>query len=72
MVGPGTPNYIDAYLSVTPTAIEIGNAASGLNKPTDLDFHPILSNSELWVINKRNENIGGSTTTFWNAGKKQT
>ena len=69
MVGPGTPNYVDGYLNANPTAVEIGNASNGLNKPTDLDFHPILTNSELWVINKRNENTGGSTTTFWNAGK---
>ena len=68
-VGPGIPNIIDQYLGVTPIEIEIGNSSHQLNKPTDLDFHPVLSRKELWVINKRTEQQGGSTVTYHNAGE---
>ncbi len=67
-VGSGTPNIIDTYLSSGTRADMIGSAVNQLNGPTDLDFHPTLSANELWVINKRNENSGGSTVTFYDAG----
>lgn len=68
-VGPGTPNIIDTYLTSGTKADMIGAIVHKLNGPTDLDFHPTLSNKELWVINKRDENSGGSTVTFFNAGE---
>jgi hypothetical protein len=65
---PGIPNIIDSYIGVTPTITQIGNAADQLDKPSDLDFHPDLARKELWVVNKRNENSGGSVTIYDNAG----
>lgn len=67
--GPGTPNYIDAYVGNNWTNIvQIAGPAEQISTPTDLDFHPVLSNYELWVCNKRTENQGGSTVTIYNAG----
>ncbi len=69
-VGPPTPNIIDSYLSATGVIQEqIGSSADGLDKPTDLDFHPVLTRKELWVINKKTEANGGSTTTYYNVGE---
>ena len=63
------PNKIDEFTLSTPEFIEIGNAGDQLDKPTDLDFHPALAKSELWVINERITTSGGSTVTYSNAGK---
>ncbi|MCB0482055.1 MAG: T9SS type A sorting domain-containing protein [Flavobacteriales bacterium] len=41
----------------------VGKAADGLESPVDLDFNR-LDMTELWVINMRTENIGGSTVTY--------
>ena len=68
-VGPGVPNIIDAYLATAPVLTVIGNSSDDVDTPRDLDFHPVLSRSELWVINKETENTGGTTVTFSNAGK---
>jgi hypothetical protein len=66
--GPGTPNYIDGYINSTFTVDEIVGPSNLVANPTDLDFHPVLSNMELWVINKGTENSGSSTVTVFNAG----
>ncbi len=63
------PNRIQEYLLTNPQFVEVANASDQLDKPTDLDFYPILSKNELWVINERVENSGGSTVTFFDAGK---
>lgn len=68
-VGPGTPNIIDQYVNVSNSITTIAGSGEGVNKPTDLDFHPVLSNKELWVINKDTEQSGGSTVTIYNAGE---
>lgn len=68
-VGPGIPNIIDDYIGVDPVITTIANASDQVNMPTDLDFHPVLSRNELWVVNRDNENTGGSTVTILNAGE---
>ncbi len=65
------PNRIQEYLETFPNLIEIANSGDQLDRPTDLDFFPILSRNELWVINQRTENAGGSTLTFFDAGTAQ-
>lgn len=67
-VGPATPNLIDLYNGAEVTIESIAGASDGVNLPTDLDFHPTLTNRELWVINKDTENSGGSTVTIFDAG----
>lgn len=66
--GPGTQNIIDDYIGSAVTVQVIADSDDDINNPTDLDFHPILSNKELWVINKDTETSGGSTVTIYNAG----
>ena len=61
------PNKIEAFLTSTPIISEITGAANNLDKPTDLDFFPILGKDELWVVNQRTENAGGSTITISDA-----
>ena len=69
-VGPATPNYIDDYIGITtPLLTVIGSAADGIDVPRDLDFHPVLTRNELWVILKSTENSGGKTVKFTNAGQ---
>ncbi len=63
------PNIIDDYLNTIPVFSPINTGSDNLNKPTDLDFFPILAKNELWVVNQRIEADGGSTTTFYNAGE---
>lgn len=67
--GPGIPNYIDGYINASVTIDQIAGSADQVNAPTDLDFHPVLSNNELWVINKGTEGSGGSTVTIFDAGE---
>lgn len=69
--GPTTQNIVTAYINTTPTKITLGTAADGLDYPRDLDFHPTLSNNELWVVNRRTESEGGSTVTYFDAGTPQ-
>ena len=61
------PNKIAEFLVSPPIISEIANSSDQLNKPTDLDFFPILGKDELWVINQRTENAGGSTLTISDA-----
>ncbi len=66
------PNKIEELLnSVEPVITEIAGAAPYLDNPTDLDFFPILGKDELWVINQRTENEGGSTLTIAEATNGQ-
>jgi hypothetical protein len=68
-IGPPKPNVIDSYLNTLPIVVEIADGADQLNNPTDLDFHPILTRFELWVLNKDTEATGSSTVTISDAGK---
>ncbi len=61
------PNKIDLFLAASPEISEIPGTGNLLNKPTDLDFFPILGKNELWVINERTESDGGSTLKVSNA-----
>lgn len=67
--GPGTPNYIDGYINQSTNISQIAGSAEQVSDPTDLDFHPVLSNKELWITNRGTENSGGSTVTIFNAGE---
>ena len=67
-------NIIDSYLiQANNTTMIKGDSSDGLHRPRDLDFHssPEREN-ELWVINEVSaifdENVGGSTVTYYNAG----
>jgi hypothetical protein len=62
------PNRIDEFLLTEPVFTTIATVSDNLNKPTDLDFFPILGKNELWVINERIESSGGSTLTIYDAG----
>lgn len=61
------PNKIQDFFLGTPTVNEIANASNSLDGPTDLDFFPVLGKNELWIVNERTENEGGSTLTISNA-----
>lgn len=63
-----TANRIDEFLSTDPVFTTIATSSEGLDKPTDLDYFPILAKNQLWVVNERVENSGGSTTTIYDAG----
>jgi hypothetical protein len=67
--GDGIPNIIDDYVNSLIEITEIAGSSEQVNNPTDLDFHPVLSKNELWVINKDTETTGGSTVTIYNAGE---
>ncbi len=67
--GPGRPNYLDGYIGATVTVDQVAGPSNQVNDPTDLDFHPVLSNKELWVINRGTEPSGGSTVTIYDAGE---
>ena len=69
VVGPGRANIIDEYMNGAYNVIPIAGIANQVSAPTDLDFHPNLTNKELWVCNKGTENSGGSTVTIYNAGE---
>lgn len=61
------PNKMADFLAAAPVILPINGASGWLDKPTDLDFFPILGKDELWVINQRTENAGGSTLTIADA-----
>lgn len=61
-------NKVDQFLQAAPVFTTIATAGDELNKPTDLDFFPILGKNELWVVNERTESVGGSTLTIYDAG----
>lgn len=67
--GPGRPNYLDSYINQAFTIDQVLGSSDQVSSPTDLDFHPVLSNKELWVCNKGTEASGGSTVTAYNAGQ---
>jgi hypothetical protein len=68
-IGKGTPNIIDDFLALPPVFNTIVTASNQIDGPTDLDFHPILSKKQLWVVNKKDENSGGTTVIVNNAGE---
>lgn len=68
-IGPGVPNIVDSYLQTLPIIKEIASNSDQVNMPTDLDFHPVLTRKELWVLNKDLESTGSSTVTISNAGE---
>ncbi|MBI5915200.1 MAG: choice-of-anchor J domain-containing protein [Bacteroidetes bacterium] len=59
------PNRIDEFLLAAPVFTTIATSTNQLDKPTDLDFFPILGKNELWVVNERTETLGGSTLTIY-------
>jgi hypothetical protein len=59
-------NYIDNYLSGTPTYTTVANSAQSINMPRDLDFKP--NTHELWVANK-GTSAGGSIVIVYDAGQ---
>jgi len=61
------PNLIGDYLSDSLIINTIGYAADGLDKPRDLAFAPTPT-PQLWVVNEKTENSGGSTVTYFDAG----
>ena len=61
------PNKIDDFLLGPPEVIDMPSANPFLDRPTDLDFFPVLGKDELWVINQRTESEGGSTLTISDA-----
>ena len=67
-------NLIDSYLIQANNTITVkGDSSDGLHRPRDLDFHRSTEReNELWVINEVSaifdENAGGSTVTYYNAG----
>ncbi|MFT4759159.1 MAG: hypothetical protein ACI9XO_003493 [Paraglaciecola sp.] len=61
------PNKIEEFLVAEPVITELTAAGPFLNKPTDLDFFPVLGKDELWVVNQRTEGDGGSTLTIADA-----
>jgi hypothetical protein len=67
--GPGRPNYVDGYINVSVNVNMVAGPSNQVNDPTDLDFHPVLTNKELWVCNRGTENTGGSSVTIYDAGE---
>ena len=63
-----TMNRVDEFLKGEPIFTTIATSGDGLDKPTDLDYFPILAKNELWVVNERVEDSGGSTLTIYDAG----
>lgn len=68
-IGPPKPNVLDSYAIHLPVITEIATSQQQINIPTDLDFHPVLTKKELWVLNKDSEQTGSSTVTISNAGE---
>ena len=69
VIGDPIPDIISDYLNFVEDYEVIGNSGDEINNPTDLDFHPILTDYQVWITNKGTEGSGGSTVTFWDAGK---
>ena len=44
-------NSIDDYLNGNNNHVIIGGFEDGIDKPRDLDFHPLIQN-QLWVLNQ--------------------
>ena len=58
------PNKIEDIMTTIPDVVIKAGSVDGLNRPTDLDFFPVLGKDELWIINQRTEATGGSTVTI--------
>ena len=69
-VGPGTVNDIESYIDSPVLPTLIAGKGESIDDPTDLDFHPTLTNMELWVVNRGTEGTGSNTTTIFNAGEE--
>jgi len=69
VAGPGIVNIIDNYVGIIPMKTVIANSSDGVLVPRDLDFHPTLTNYDLWVILKSTEANGGKTVKISNAGQ---
>ena len=63
------PNRIDDLLASDPVANIVATSANQLDKPNDLEFFPIMARDELWIVNERTENSGGSTLTIYGANE---
>ncbi len=61
-------NRIDELLQSVPVTSVVATVANQLDSPNDLDFFPVLDKNELWIVNERVENSGGSTVTIYDAG----
>lgn len=66
--GPGIPNDIDSYVGSMVYPVKVAGTSEQIDDPTDLDFHPVLSNMELWVVNRGIEDTGSNTTTIYEVG----
>ena len=64
-------NIVQQILDSEPIITEVATAQDGLFGPTDLDFFPLLGRDELWVINRRTEDEGGSTLTISEASEEE-
>ncbi|MFZ5552847.1 MAG: T9SS type A sorting domain-containing protein [Bacteroidota bacterium] len=67
-VGPAIPVIVDNYIGITPVLTVIAGSTDGIVVPRDLDFHPVLTRYELWVVRKETEMSGGRTVKISNAG----
>lgn len=61
------PNNIRPIVFSQPNINTVATFVNGLDRPTDLEFFPVLGKDELWIINQRTENVGGSTVTITDA-----
>lgn len=68
-IGVGTPNIIDNYVNASTNIEQVASSSNSVITPTDLDFHPVLSKNQLWILNKRTESTGGNTVIIDNAGE---
>ena len=68
-LGLDTPNILDDYLGFVPMIETIAGSSDGILNPRDLDFHPVLTRKELWVVLKGTESTGGKTVKLSNAGE---
>lgn len=68
-VGPAIPFIVDDYIGITPIQTVIADGTDGIVIPRDLDFHPVLTRYELWIIRKETEASGGRTVKISNAGQ---
>ncbi len=62
-----SPQRLDATMDLLQSHHDtvFGSVVHGLDKPMDLAFHPDYSRMELWIVNQKVENSGGTTTTFF-------
>lgn len=68
-VGPAIYNSINYFISGAPSFDDVVTTADQLNKPTDIDFHSVLTNNQLWIVNKETETNGGSVVIVNNPGQ---